>query len=497
MERYLSIYFPYIQGDYLAIKKPELKGRSFVFTVVQHGRVKISATTKAAEEKGIVPGMALADAKVINPDLLAFDDEAHSALKLIKHLAKWAIRYSPNVALDAPDGIIINSSGCAHLFGGEEKYVQNIASKLQEIGYHCQLALSDTIGTSWGLSRHAKTTQIIPSHEQHLALSQLPPQALRLTANLVDKLYKLGFQKIGSFMQLPDAMLRRRFGNELLLRLHQALGREKEPLIPIIVKPAFEERLYCLEPIKTKSGIEIAIEKLLQNLCKRLAKEGMGIRSAELKGYRIDGILTAVKIGTNQATHQINHLCKLFELKISEIEPALGIEIFCLTATKTEPIVLQQEKLWSGKNSINNQNLAQLLDRLAGKVGEQAIKRYLPQAHYWPERSLRKALSLEEKSTVNWQGIPRPMEILHQPVAIQVSAPIPDYPPMNFRYKGELHLIRKADGPERIEREWWLDTGAHRDYYILEDEKGRRYWVFRSGHYNEAQSAWFLHGFFA
>jgi len=89
------------------------------------------------------------------------------------------------------------------------------------------------------------------------------------------------------------------------------------------------------------------------------------------------------------------------------------------------------------------------------------------------------------------------VQLLSKPEPIEVAAPIPDYPPMHFQYKGKLHKIRKADGPERIEREWWLDGGEHRDYYYVEDEDGQRYWLFRSGHYAVQQSQWFIHGFFA
>lgn len=498
MSRFLSIYFTNLLADYLAIKKPELKDQVYVLTMAQRGRIMVTATSSEAEKQGILANTVLADAKAIVPNLLAFDDQLDFNKKLLIRLAKWAIKYAPIVAIELPDGIILDSSGCSHLLGGEEKYLETILTKLKEWGYHCSGAISDTIGTSWAIARLGKKSPIIAPGQQYNALLNLPPMALRLEQSIIQRLHKLGFDKIGKFIQLPASVLRRRFGNELLLRLGQALGTEEETFTPIVVKAPFEERLFCLEPISTKTAIEIAIEKLLEALCQRLSKEGLGIRSAELRGYRLDGKVTETNIGTNQPTHKVAHLAKLFELKISEIEPDLGIELFILTATKTEPVHIHQEKLWSGKPGLANQNLAQLLDRLAGKVGPQAIRRYIPQAHYWPERSLRPAVSLEEKTEIRWQKAnPRPMELLHKPAAIQVTAPIPDYPPMNFRYKNELHLVSKADGPERIEREWWLEAGEHRDYYILEDDKGRRYWVFRAGHYNEERSSWFLHGFFA
>jgi len=498
MSRFLSIYFTNLLTDYLAIKKPELKNQVYVFTMPQKNRIMVTAASKEAEKQGVFASMVLADAKALIPDILAFDDKIDFNKKLLTRIAKWAIRYSPIVAIDLPDGIILDSSGCSHLLGGEEKYLETIIGKLKESGYHCRGAISDTIGTSWAIARLGKKSPIIPPAQQYNAILNLPPMALRLEQHILQRLHKLGFDKIGKFIQIPRSVLRRRFGEEMLLSLGQALGTEEETLTPVIVKAPYEERLFCLEPIRTKPAIEIAIERLLETLCERLSKEGLGIRSAELKGYRLDGRVTQTKIGTNQPTHKVPHLGKLFELKIDQIEPDLGIELFILTVTKTESVLIHQEKLWSGKPGLADQSLAQLLDRLAGKVGSQAIRRYIPQAHYWPERSLRPAVSLEEKTEVKWQrSNPRPMEMLHKPASIQVTAPIPDYPPMNFRYKDELHMIRKADGPERIEREWWMEPGEHRDYYILEDDKGRRYWVFRSGHYDEQRPSWFLHGFFA
>ena len=498
MKRMVSIWFPNLLSDWLATRKPELKGKVYVFTKPERGRVVITSVSKEAEAQGIFSGTVLADAKAIVPDIQCFDDQIGLNKKLLTRIGKWAIRYAPFVALDLPEGIILDSSGCAHLWGGEEKYLQHILDKLTESGYSCRAALSDTIGASWAIARFGKKTFIIPPNEQYNFLLNLSPIALRFEPIIYQRLYKLGLDKVGKFIQMPRSVLRRRFGEEMLLKLGQALGTEVETVNPIIVVPAYEERLPCLEPIRTKPAIEIAIEKLLEKLCARLANDGLGVRSVELKGYRLDGKLTLTQIGTNQPTHNIKHLQKLFELKIDQIEPALGIELFMLTATKTNPMHIHQEKLWSGKPGLADQNLAQLLDRLAGKVGAQAIKRYIPQAHYWPERSIRPAISLEEKSDISWQKVnPRPMEMLRKPEPVQVTAPIPDYPPMNFRYKNELHLIKKADGPERIEREWWLEKGEHRDYYILEDEKGRRYWIFRSGHYSEEKSSWFIHGFFA
>ncbi|RZK41851.1 MAG: DNA polymerase Y family protein [Pedobacter sp.] len=498
MKRYVSIWFPNLLTDWMAIKNPELKDTTYVFIAPKAGKIMITAVSKKAEMQGILPNTPLADAKALIPDIKTFDDQPGLTEKLLIKIGKWCIRFAPFVAIDAPNGLILNSSGCAHLWGKEENYLNTILQRLQESGYCCRAAFSDTIGTSWAVARYGTSSPIIKVNEQYNALLNLPPAALRLDEVTILKLHKLGLNKIGKFIQMPRSVLRRRFGEAFLLKLGQALGTEEEVIKPLIITPPYQERLPCLEPIRTRSAIEIAIQKLLEMLCFRLANEGMGLRFATLKGYRIDGKTTQIQIGTNQATHQTNHLFKLFELKISTIAPALGIELFTLTANKVEAVNIHQESLWNNKPGLKDKSLAHLLDKLAGKIGAQAIRRYLPDAHHWPERSLRPALSLNEQSESYWQSTnPRPIELLSKPERVQVTAPIPDYPPMNFRYKDELHIIQKADGPERIEREWWMEKGEHRDYYVLEDEKGQRYWVFRSGHYHEDKSTWYLHGFFA
>jgi protein ImuB len=175
----------------------------------------------------------------------------------------------------------------------------------------------------------------------------------------------------------------------------------------------------------------------------------------------------------------------------------LGIELFTLDAPKIEDYLPNQENMWTTSSGLDDIRLAELLDRIAGRVGESAIHRYLPAEHYWPERSYKIANSLQEPLETSWRSDkPRPIQLLPTPEKIEVTAPIPDYPPMLFRLKGKIHKILKADGPERIEQEWWIQQGQHRDYYRVEDEEGKRYWIFRLGHYHDKIYQWFLHGYF-
>jgi len=297
---------------------------------------------------------------------------------------------------------------------------------------------------------------------------------------------------------MPRSVLRRRFGNHLLMRLDQVLGQQEEAIHPVQLIEPYCERLPCLEPIVTVTGIEIALKKLLELLCKRLRQEGKGIRTLIFKGYRVDGNIQEIDIGTNCASSHLHHLFKLFEIKISSIEPALGIELFTLEASKVEDIYSTQEKFWNKASGLENPELIKLLDRVSNKIGADSIHRFLPVEHHWPERSVKIAGSFNEAMTTQWRtDNQRPIYLLQNPEPIRVTAPIPDYPPMLFHYQNKLHKVKKADGPERIEREWWIEEGQHRDYYAVEDEEGKRYWLFRSGHYSDKKYQWFIHGFFA
>lgn len=486
--------------DWLTLRQPKLKDVPFVLAGPERNRIVIRAANALAQAQGVHTGMAAADAKAIVTNLKVLDDIPDQPLKLLKALGEWCIRYTPIIAMDLPDGLVLDVTGCTHLWGGERACLKEIVTRLRSKGYDVRGAMADTVGTAWAVARFGKVKAIIAEGEQQDALLSLPPAALRLEPLILDRLHKLGFYTISKFIGLGRTAMRRRFGDGFLLRLNQALGTENEPLQLLQPIEPYSERLPCLEPINTAVGIEIAIKTLLENLCRRLAGEGKGIRTAILKCYRLDGQLVTAAIGTNNATHNISHLFKLFELKIATIEPALGIELFTLESPKAEDVEPEQEILWVPEDcSLTDSRLAELLDRLTNKIGASAIHRYLPQEHYWPERSIKTTISLKEKPTTAWRtDRPRPSILLPLPERIDVTSIVPDYPPMLFIYKNKTHHVKKADGPERIEREWWLDQGDHRDYYQVEDEVGQRYWLFRSGHYSaDNKPQWYIHGFFA
>lgn len=497
-KRFVSIWFRYFATDWFSLRQPELKKRPMVLRMPSHGRMIVSAINAEAERNGLTRGMVLADARALVPALEVLDDEPEKISRVLSKLGEWCIRFTPFVALDSTDGLFFDATGCAHLWGSEEKYLSDIIQKIMARGYSVRAAMADTPGAAWAIARYEKKGGVIPPSKHIDALLPLSPQALRLEQETVERLHKLGLHQINQFIRLPRTAMRKRFGSQFLQQLDKAIGQEMEMLEPIQPVEPYQERLPCLEPIVTAVGIEMALKQLLEKLCLRLQQEQKGLRTAVLKGYRVDGKLECISIATSRPSHHVPHLFKLFEIKISSMEPALGIELFVLEAPKVEDHLPQQEKMWEAAGGLHDLRLSELVDRLTNKIGADRIHRYLPAEHHWPERSYQSTDSLQKKPDADWRtDVIRPVQLLPSPLRIEVTAPIPDYPPLLFRHNGKVHSIVKADGPERIEQEWWLQQGQHRDYYRVEDEEGHRYWLFRLGHYHEETYTWFLHGYFA
>lgn len=496
--RYVSIWFRYLSTDWCALDKPHLRAVPFVLRSPSHGRMVIVAANEPARAKGIKLGDVLADARAIVPGLEVLDDLPGVWDKLLRRLAEWCIRFTPVVAVDPPAGLLLDASGCPHLWGGEEQYITAIQEGLRKKGYHVRMGMAETPLVAWGVARYG-IHPLIPIGQNTEALLALPVEALRLEAETTDRLRRLGLHKVRQFITMPRVSLRRRFGTQFLQQVDLALGRESVPLEPVMPVVPYHEQLPCLDPVLTAPGIAIALRELLDRLCARLEKEQKGLRAAVFKGYRVDGRWIQVDIATNRPTRNQEHVFNLFEIKLPSLEPGMGVELFVLEAPKVEPCVPQQEKMWDASGGLEDVRLSELIDRMANRIGTAKIRRYLPDEHHWPERSVRLAKSLQEQPMTTWPSDkPRPLQLLDPPERVEVTAPIPDYPPMLFRYNGKLHHVAQADGPERIEREWWIEKGQHRDYYCVEDDDGHRYWLFRLGHYDDEQSSeWFIHGFFA
>ena len=320
-KRFLSLWFRDLTTDYMTIRRPALRDIPFAIAVPDHGRKIITAVNITGRMEGISPGMVVADARVLYPTLEVIDEQPGLGSRLLKALAVWCLRYTPLTGLDEPDGLILETTGCDHLWGGEEAYLTAIIGRLAGKGYDVRGGMADTIGAAWAVARYGRKQPIIPPGHQTTSILDLPPAALRLGSDTLARLQKLGLTTIGPIASLPRRALRRRLGMELLLRLDQAFGVEEEMLLPVLPVETYQERLPCLEPIGTAAGIGIALERLLETLCGRLQRNGKGLREAIFKAYRVDGRIMEARIGTNRGSNHAPHLFRLFGEKIRSSSP--------------------------------------------------------------------------------------------------------------------------------------------------------------------------------
>ena len=449
--------------------------------------------------------MGLADAYALEPVLLVEEADFLGDAAALTKLTRWCDRFSPWATPCGSDGIFLDVTGCAHLFGDEAALAAQAVARLARQGIEARAAIADTLGAAWALSRFGGArfgaAAAVPPGAARQALADLPVAALRLEPETASLLIRLGLQRIGELYPLPRAALAARCGDSVALRLDQALGKATEPLSPLPPQPLRWSRRSFAEPITTPEAIAAALRELLQHLTRRLGEDGVGARQLALTLYRVDGRIERAAIGTAFPARDPRHLWRLFEERLPGIAPGLGIEDMVLTATSAEPLAAAQLGL-DGDEGGNNADLGALIDRLVNRFGARALARPVLRESHIPERAVRFVQPLAEAATASWNPARlRPIRLLPRPEPIEATAPIPDDPPLLFRWRQRAHRVRAADGPERIAAEWWRGMGKQgeepRDYYRVEDEDGQRFWLYRAGLYRPDRAPrWFLHGFF-
>lgn len=471
--------------------------------VGSNGRRRVVLSADATAKKvGLDVGMPVSKAQVLAPGLAICDANPQSDTEALERLAFWALRYSPVVAADPPDGIVIDTAGAAHLFGGEHALLRDLLERLNAAGFAARAAVADTWGVAHALARFS-TQALVRARPAILreAIAPLPLAALRLASQTIAELRMLGFETVADLLAQPRAPLALRFGSELGRRLDQALGLASDPIDPVRPADLIEVRQSFAEPIGAAETIKRYIGKLVCKLCLRLEERGVGVRRLDLICYRIDNRLQSIRVGTAMPVRDVKRLARLLSDKVHTIDPGFGIEIMTLAATHVEP--LQAKQLASSLVDDGAPDVSDLLDVLANRVGEQRLYRAAPVASDVPERSVGRVPATAADSGKTWSSRwPRPARLLARPEPIETLAMLPDHPPATFTWRSIRRRVVRADGPERVFGEWWkrdAELAAVRDYFRVEDEAGERFWIYRAGDGEDPRTGsqrWFLHGIF-
>jgi len=472
-----------------------------------HGRL-VHDVNGAAARAGITRGARLTDMKALVPSLHVVDADMAADAARLSALARWAQRWCPWTRVDGADGLMLETTGSDHLWGGEAAMLAQMRRAFAGLDLTARVAVAPTLGAAWALARFgACPRELCGADALAERLGPLPVAALRLDADTVLLLKRLGLKTVGAVAGVPRTALARRFRhkNELPsnppLRLDQAFGRLAEPLMPDDVPAPVRALARFAEPVTEVEAIGPVLDGLLDDLTGQMDTRQLGARRLLLTGYRADGGSSSVEAATSRPSRDPAHLRRLFRDRLERIDTGFGLDAMTLDAVVHEALgAAQQALVGAADESID---LARLIDRLVARLGPGAVLRPVARDSHVPERAEGLAPAGTQCVIVptgeSAEGVPRPLRLLVRPEEAQVLYAVPDGPPAQLVWRRQTHRIVRSQGPERIAPEWWREksTARLRDYYRVEDAEGRRYWIFREGLPGDGRGGpprWFVHG---
>jgi protein ImuB len=463
----------------------------------------VTAADDLSIQLGIHVGMPVAKAEAMFSGLVILDADPAADRVALEKLSLWALRlYSPVVAPDPPDGLILEIEGAAHLLGGEAGLIADARRRLSGMGISAVAALADTWGGAHALARFgSRPNCVVDRGKVGEALGCLPVEALRLPPEMLPDLRLLGLDTIGELAGKPRPALAKGFGPKLFRRIDQAFGRLGEPIEPVDAPELIKVERIFAEPIGAPETIEKYTRRLTSQVCDRLDEAGLGSRRLDLHFTRVDNRIETICVATAKPVREPKRLAKLLVDKIETVDPGWGIEKMVMIAAFTEPLAPKQ--VMASFEAPARPDIEDLWDVLANRHGGDCLYRAVSVATDIPERAVRRVppTSTEVGSRRN-AAYRRPQRMYRKPEEIMALAVLPDHPPRAFTWRGRRYAVACADGPERVRGEWWVtenEKGKVRDYFILEVEGGERFWVFRAGdgqHTGTGSLTWYMHGKF-
>ncbi|MEP4195119.1 MAG: DNA polymerase Y family protein [Aliishimia sp.] len=548
--RILSLWFPRLAADRILRREPQLMDQPLA-VVDQVGNAQlVHCASAVAQAQGIHVGQPVRDAHAMSHGLITRTRNPLSENNFLTVLRRWAGKFSPWVTEEGASGLLIDLTGCTHLFGGEVALMKVVQDDCIDMGLDVQMGLADTCGAAWALARYAgrqagstrsgdaidqeaRATRsragkrhwtkggpapqaqvtgdsagmrIAAPGQTYGALAPLPIAALRLDTDTTAQLARLGLRRVQDLVGQPRAALARRFGKGLVYRMDQALGNAPEPVSPARPEDHFAVRLTLPEPIGLIDDIMAGIDRLLPHLCTKLETKRRAIRRVRLEAHRSDHGLEAIEVALARPGTDPDRIRPLLELKLGDIDAGFGIDMLRLEALQTEPVYDSKPvgHLEAGRAVADRLAKANAMDdligRLGARVGLNAITRMHPASSHIPEKTNKiMAAAWSEPPDAAWPKPPlqRPV-LLWRPEIVQ--APQIPHVPAEFRWRGrQLELVR-ATGPERIAPEWWLDEpewrSGVRDYWRVTVLSGEDIWLFFA-HGGAVSGGWFCQGQFA
>jgi len=517
--RLIAIWFPFLSTERLERREGASSHHPTATILESRGQMLLAAVNAAGGAAGLAPGMTLANARAIFPQVTLLQGDPQADAVLLEKLRDWCVRYTPWVALDGPEGLTLDITGCAHLFGGETAMLEDLIERLDAIGFTAKAALADTPLCAAAMARFGGEGRVVPEGGARAALEGLPVEALRIGPDTAEALHRVGLHRVADILPVPRSSLATRFGLDLIRQIDRALGEQAHAISPKPFAPPYRVRLSFPDPIGTADDIARALDRLLRRMTGRLEREQRGCRKLALSVFRADGDVSTLSVGVARAARDPQHLARLFAERLATLDPGFGIDSMVLAAPVVEDLSPDQQEAAVRRDKTAAADGADqpygpgddpaftcLLDRLAARLGTEKLVRIEARESHLPERAARftPVFGREPSATpARWpETLPqRPAILLNRPERVDVAGSrMID----TFRWRGRTYRVRRAVGPERLSPEWWRPPAdpekppGLRDYYRVEAETGRRFWLYRTGDQPALPAgAWFLHGLFA
>ncbi|RBP12317.1 protein ImuB [Roseiarcus fermentans] len=481
----------------------------------------------AAARLGLTVGLSLADARARHPALVVVEANPAEEARLLERICDWCSRYTPLAALDRPDGLMLDISGVAHLFGGEAGLIEDARGRLAAQGLTVLAGVGSNPRAAWALARFS-AQKVAPDDLTEKAFAKLfhdlPLAALGLDPKTVADMARAGLRRIGDVAMRPRAPITARFGPLPVARLDELRGLARSSIAPRFPPPDFLAERRFASPIATLAAIELSLRKLADDLVVLLERQAKGARRVELSLYRVDGAVRRVAVGASRPVNEARAIVRLFAERLASpeedaIDAGFGVDLMRLACLVAEPLAPSQSEIERAHEAERARALSQLIDRLSARLGARAVTRREPVEAHLPERAEAATPAIAGEGRGGGILLPlagggdrrsgsdegesaapsRPLRLFVRPEPIEAMAEVPDGPPLRFRWRRVLHDVAAIEGPERIAPPWWRrDGGPTRDYFRAEDSQGRRFWLYREGLLGrETQRAkWFMHGVF-
>jgi protein ImuB len=517
--RFLALWFPFLPADRLRAQAHRgasrdsipAEGEPLALIEKRRGAMRLAACDAAARERGLSPGMTLADARARVPDVVAVQADVAADRVWLDAIADACDRFTPLVMVEPPDGLVLDMTGCLHRYDDEPALLVEVGAAMRRWPSVARAAMAATPEGARALARF----QMLPAPDEASALRRLPVAALELDSENHAGLRRAGFRTLCDLADRPMAPLAARFGGDLVDRLRRILGEGDSRLVPRRMPPALAVERRFAEPIATADAALGVMGDLAAEVQAMLETRGRGGRRFVARLYRSDGHVTTLAIDSSRPLRDAQGIARLFVERVGSLndplDPGFGYDMIRLAVPRAEPLAVAQLALEGGTTGkgADGEDIAALVDRLSTRVGARRVRRFVPRDSHLPEQTALALPAIEAPAPAPWPapepGEPplRPLHMFDPPQPVEVIAAVPDGPPQRFRWRRTLHEVVYAEGPERIAAEWWRrapgDHDLTRDYYRVEDGRGRRFWLFRHGLYGSecTDPRWYVHGLFA